>query len=130
MEQFFNCDDDFHSALNEIKSKVGTVPYKEIFRLFLSIRPKIFGECYWQLDEYDEELSSNMSNHLSETVDFIKNDCTADEFSWLSEIFDEIVEKTKSREVIDCIKETAKKFSEECEKFNIADSIKSAEGYL
>ena len=47
MEQYFNCDDDFHSALNEIKSKVETVPCKEIYRLFLSIRPKIFGECYW-----------------------------------------------------------------------------------
>ena len=71
-----------------------------------------------------------MSNHLSETVDFIKKDCTADDFSWLSEIFDEIVEKTKSKEFIDCIKETAKKFPEECSKYNIQGSIESAEGYL
>ncbi|MBQ1627692.1 MAG: hypothetical protein II098_00850 [Treponema sp.] len=130
MEQYFNCDDDFHSALKEIKSKVGTVPYKEIFRLFLNIRPKIFGECYWQLDEYDEEFSSIMSNHLPETVDFIKNDCTEGDFSWLSEIFDEIVEKTKSKEFVNCIKETAKKFPEECEKYYIIGAIDDAEGYL
>lgn len=130
MEQYFNCDDDFHSALKEIKSKVGTVTNKEIFRLFLNIRPKIFGECYWQLDEYDEEFSTVMSNNLSEALDFIKNDCTADDFSWISEIFDEIAEKTKSKEFIDCIKETAKKFPEECSKYNIQGAIESAEGYL
>ena len=130
MEQYFNCDDDFHFAMKEIKNKIGTVTYKEIFRHFLSMRPKIFDECYWQLDEYNEEFSSAMSNNLSETLNFIKNDCTADDFSWLSEIFDEIAEKTKSREFIDCIKETANKFPEECAKYNIAGSIESAEGYL
>ena len=48
----------------------------------------------------------------------------------MSEVWDEIVEKTKSKEFVDYIKETAKKFREECEKFNIAGSIESAEGYL
>ena len=55
---------------------------------------------------------------------------TASQFSWMSEVWDEIVEKTKSKEFVDCIKETAKKFPEECEKFNIAGSIESAEEYL
>lgn len=67
---------------------------------------------------------------LVSLVDGVKNDCTASQFSWMSEVWDEIVEKTKSKEFVDCIKETAKKFPEECEKFNIAGSIESAEGYL
>lgn len=130
MELYFDCDDDFHSAINEIKSKIGKVLDKEIFRLFLSIRPKIFDECYWQLDKYHEEFSSNMSKHLSETINFIKNDCTADDFSWLSEIFEDIAEKTKSKAFIEAIKETSKKFPKECEKYNILGSIKAAECYL
>ena len=67
---------------------------------------------------------------IKATIEFVKNDCTASQFSWMSEVWDEIVEKTKSKEFVDCIKETAKKFPEECEKFNIAGSIKSAEGFL
>ncbi len=67
---------------------------------------------------------------IKATIEFVKNDCTASQFSWMSEVWDEIVEKTKSKEFVDCIKETAKKFPEECEKFNIAGSIESAEGYL
>lgn len=130
MEQYFNCDDDFHSALKEIKNKIGTITYREIFRCFLSIRPKIFDECYWQLDEYDEEFSSVIADNLSEALNFIKNDCTADDFSWLSEIFDDIAEKSKSKEFIEALRETAKKFPEECEKYNIQDNIESAEGYL
>ena len=82
----------------------------------------------------NNQLTSSMMNLLKEqileTIYFIGNNCTADDFSWLSEIFDEIVEKTKSKDFIDCIKETAKKFPEECSKYNIRGSIESAEGYL
>ena len=76
------------------------------------------------------ELTKEQFRHIKETIDFVKNDCTASQFSWMSEVWDEIAEKTKSKEFINCIKETAKKFPEECAKFNIAGSIESAEGYL
>lgn len=130
MEKYFDSDDEFRSAMSELKSKENTMSAKDVFRQFLLIRPKIFDECYWQLEEYDNEFSSYISNHLAEAINFIKNDCVADEFSWMSEVWDSVVEKTKSKEFVECIKKAAKKFPDECEKHNIQYSIDDAESYL
>lgn len=67
---------------------------------------------------------------ISATINFVKNDCTANQFSWMSEVWDDIVQKTKSKEFVEAVKETMKKFPEECKKFNIKGSIESAERYL
>ncbi|MEE1212747.1 MAG: hypothetical protein UHO11_09655 [Treponema sp.] len=85
---------------------------------------------YYVRDPLIEKEIELFTKDIKATIEFVKNDCTASQFSWMSEVWDEIVEKTKSKEFVDCIKETAKKFPEECEKFNIAGSIESAEGYL
>lgn len=130
MKQYFNSDEEFNKTIAGVKEKTTSLTSSDVFRSFLNIRPKIIDECYWQLEKYDEEFSSYISNHLSNAISFIKNDCTANEFSWMSEVWDDITEKTKSKEFVDCLKETAKKFPEECKKFNIAGSIESAEGYL
>lgn len=67
---------------------------------------------------------------IQRAIDFVKNDCTANQFSWMSEVWDEIAEKTKSREFVDALKETAKRFPKECQEYNIQGAIESAEGYL
>ena len=96
MKQFFDSDDEFHSAMEEIIEKVPTTTTKEIFRSFLNIRPKVFDECYWQLNEFHKEFSTYIANHLTEAIDFIKNDCSEFDFVLLSEIFDEIVDNVKT----------------------------------
>lgn len=77
-----------------------------------------------------DHVSSFASGHISETIDFVKNECSADEFSTLSEIFDDITQKAKSKEFIEVLRETAKKFPEECEKYYIIGVIDDAEDYL
>lgn len=130
MKQFFDSDDEFHSAMEEIIENVPTTTTKEIFRSFLNIRPKVFDECYWQLNEFHKEFSTYIANHLTEAIDFIKNDCSEFDFVLLSEIFDEIVEESKSREFIETLRETAKKYPKACEEYNIITCIEEAEGYL
>ena len=48
----------------------------------------------------------------------------------MSEIFDEIAEKTNNREFIEVLKETVKRFPNENKEFYLDFSIQSAEGYL
>ena len=67
---------------------------------------------------------------IDETIAFIDTECTASEFVWLSAIFEEITEKTQSKEFIDCLWRVANRFPEECEEFYIPASIKEAEEYL
>ena len=68
--------------------------------------------------------------NLQDTIDFLDNDCTADQFSWMSEVFDEISEKLQSWNFIDALRRTAAKYPEETEKYNINSFIDSAEGML
>ena len=67
---------------------------------------------------------------IESTIAFLKNDCTANEFVWISEIIDDLAEKIQSRELVDCYKALMSKFPEECKTYNIAGSIECAEAEL
>jgi hypothetical protein len=71
-----------------------------------------------------------LSRNMQETIDFLKNDCSADEFTWLSEVFEDVSEKTQSKEFIDTLHFLAKKFPEESAKYNIPEMIAFAEREL
>ena len=71
-----------------------------------------------------------LSEDIPSTIDFLMNECTANEFSWISEVIDDIAAKTQSRELIACYKSLMAKFPEECESYNIAGSVEYAEAEL
>ena len=70
------------------------------------------------------------TRNLQETVQFLDNDCTADQLIWLSEVFEEISAKLQSWEFIDALKRAADRFPKECEQYSIRDFILFAEGQL
>ena len=70
------------------------------------------------------------TRNLQETIQFLDNDCTADQLSWLSEVFEEISAKLQSWEFIDALKRAADRFPEECAQYNIRECILFAEGQL
>lgn len=47
-----------------------------------------------------KKLTELLSEDVSETIQFFEKECTTEEFYWLSSIFEDIVEKTKSKELI------------------------------
>ena len=88
-------------------------------------------------DEWDfgvekcwEEEIAILSENIDDTIFFFENECTADEFSWLSEIFEELIENQPDDRIIKILKKTAEKYPEECKKYNIMDFIDSAEARL
>jgi len=64
------------------------------------------------------------------TIAFLRNDCTAEEFSWISEILEDIVEIVPCKELIMEYKSLMEKFPEECSKYNIAECIQQTEAML
>ena len=78
---------------------------------------------------WDEEIAI-LSRNIEDTIAFLENDCTADEFSWLSEVFDDVAEKTQSRAFVDCLYKVAKKFPDECKEYHIGRVLEFAEGAL
>ena len=71
-----------------------------------------------------------ISKDMDKTISFFENDCTGDEFAWLSEIFDEIIDIFPEQKIIDILRKTAKKYPEEVEKYNIEYFINEAEEHL
>lgn len=78
------------------------------------------GKKYFQL--YSESLDG--------IVDFIEDNCTADEFSLLSEIYDEIIDVFPSKRIITALRKTASKYPDEVKKYNLNYCIDEAEGHL
>ncbi len=88
----------------------------------------------WDVDYESEpvilESIELLTHDMNETIDFLDHHCTAEQFVCMSEIFDEIVQKSQSREFIQCVKRTLDRFKSETKEYDIAYSIYFAEGYL
>ena len=104
------------------------------FREVIKERIRISIECQ---DEWDygiekcwKEETDILSEDIPSAIEFLRNECTADEYSWISEIIDDIAEKTNCREFVECYKGLMDKFVEESRKYNIAGSIECAESML
>ena len=75
-------------------------------------------------------LAINLANLILETINFIKNNCSVDDFILLSEIFEDITQKSKSKDFVKCIEETSRKYSAECEEYNVFSLIQNCKVYL
>lgn len=106
----------------------------EKFREIIKERNRISEECYdeWTfgIEQCWEQEIEILSRDISATMSFLQNECTADEFSWISEIIDDLAEITQSRELVQMYKSLMVKFPEECKTYNISDSIQFAENAL
>ena len=71
-----------------------------------------------------------LSESINNTIHFLQNECTEDEFAWISEVIDDLVETTKSKELLDCYKTQMSRFPNACKTNNIAFCIECAEAIL
>jgi hypothetical protein len=71
-----------------------------------------------------------LTKNINETIEFLDNDCTGNQFVWMSEIFEEIAQKTQNREFIQCLYRTADRFPAETKEYNIISFIKFAEEFI
>lgn len=100
------------------------------FREVIKKRTECHSEYYDGIEECWEEEIKILSEDVPSTIDFLKNECTASEYSWISEVIDDLAGITKSKELVNCYKELMTKFPEECETYNIAGCIQFAEEAL
>lgn len=71
-----------------------------------------------------------LSEDIQETIYFIENECTDEEFYWMSEVFEDIAYKTQSTEFISCIKNRLKKISDKTLIESIQTDIEFAEAVI
>ena len=71
-----------------------------------------------------------LSEDIPSTIEFIKNECTAEEYSWISEVIDDVVDQNPSKELVECYKSLKDKFPEEYAKYNISGVVEICENIL
>ena len=90
----------------------------------------------WQGDiDYDhnpiiQSMVELLTKDVDKTVRFLESECSAEQMIWLSEILDEIIEKTRSRRIIEACYAVAEKYPEAAEDYNIKFFVDSAAEYL
>ena len=103
---------------------------KKEFSNLCIIRNKIDSELYWEMDKAWENLISCICKDeqtFNGFIDYMRTEMTADEYSTLSEISDEIADMRPSLEFIEAYKGLALKYPEETKNYQIDNFIKDAE---
>ena len=100
------------------------------FRDVIKKRESCHYEYDYGIEHCNKEEIAILTEDIPSSIKFLERDCTAEKYSWISEIIDDIAEQTGSREFVDCYKRLMKKFPEECQKYNIAGIIEYAEAAL
>ena len=102
----------------------------EEIRLLLKKREDTFEESAYDIEQCWKEEIELLSRDIDDTIAYLENDCTGEEFSWLSEVIDDVAEKTQSRPFVDCLFRVAKKFPKECKEYRIYTVLEICEGVL
>ena len=102
----------------------------EKIRKSIEKRASVDDEWDYGVQQSWKAVLSIISESFDGFVDFIENDCTADEFSWLSEIYNEIIDIFPSERIIEALRKTSNKYPEEVEKYNLICFIDEAEEHL
>ena len=100
--------------------------FREIIKRISELDPNAYNEIEkcWKVEV------SVLSEDISGTIDFLTNECTEDEYAWISEIIDDLIVATQSRALLDCYKQLMVKFPNACDTYNIAYTIECAENAL
>lgn len=89
------------------------------------IRKRAATSDEWQagVEKCWAELTDALTEDIDATRRFLLEDCTADEASWVSEVYDDIVYRTQSREYIDLLRKSIERFPEEAERHRMAENL-------
>lgn len=100
--------------------------FKEVIRR----RKETHDEYDYGVEMCNKEEIKVLTEDIPSTIEYLKNDCTADEFVWISEIIDDLAEKTRNRELMECYKSLMGKFPEESKRYHVDFCIECAEDFL
>lgn len=100
------------------------------FREVIRERSEMSDEWSFGIEQCWKKEIEILSQDIPSTIEYLKNECTADEYGWISEIIDDLVESTQSKELVEVYKNLMIKYPDEYKKHNISSSIKFAEDAL
>lgn len=109
---------------------MNTKKIREIIAYRAKVEEVSQGENYNEIEKCWERLANTLCEDINASIRFLQEDCTGDEYSWISEVLDDVAEREGGHEFVECFKSLVPKFSEECKKYNIISAIEIAEAIL
>jgi hypothetical protein len=100
------------------------------FREIIKQREETDNEWDYGIEQCWNKEIEILSEDIPSTIEFLKTECTADEYTWISEVLDDVVDKNPNKELVECYKSLMKKFPEECDKCNISGVVEICENIL
>ncbi len=104
--------------------------FREIIAHRIYVEDISDGEWYEEIEKCQEEVIKIITEDIPSSIEFLKNECTADEYSWISEGLDEIADVPRGPEFVECFKSLTEKFSDECKKYNVLGMVELAENVI
>lgn len=107
---------------------------KQEIGLVLKERKRIADETQDEWDYGIEQCwrkeTELLSRNMSETLNFIENECDDETFCWLGEVFEDVAEHTQSRDFIAAVKKRAAKVADDEDRRGVETDISYAEDRL
>lgn len=100
--------------------------FSEVYRSLLKKRMETNDEILTYNEPFIKDTIQLFSQHVQEAIDFLNNECTADEFIWISELIDDIAAESKNVRLIQTYASLADKYPKETKDYNIQSFINSA----
>jgi len=101
--------------------------FKEIIKERKRISIETQDEWDYGIEQCWKQEIEIMSEDILGAITYLQNECTKDEFVYLSEVIIDIVERTHNANFLESYKLLAERYSEESVNYYIADIIKDAE---
>lgn len=79
-----------------------------------------------KLEECWAEEIRILSNNITQTKDYYKNDCSDEVLFWTSEVFEELIEQTQSKELLNVLEYRALSVTNEMYRNDIFEEINYA----
>ena len=86
--------------------------------------------AFYYADPWWEEEIKQFTLDVDTSIRFIREECSDEELWWLGEIFDDLMEATRSVELLNSIRERAKCVSNAEWKKDILEDIRTASEYI
>ena len=84
------------------------------------------GAFYYPDPWWEKELDA-ICKDMQAARDFIENDCSDEELFWLSEIFEDIIDRTGDVAFLGCLRTRAERMTDEARRKEVLDEIRDAE---
>ena len=87
-------------------------------------------EDYINIQKCWNEETKILSRDMTQTINFIENECDDEIFCWVGEVFEDVAEITQSKEFVAAIKRRAEKVVDAEERRSVQVDVRYAEDSL